>query len=167
MEMSEEHARVYDPETGHVATIPVRELSDAMIAIHIEGVDGLVYVDQSIVQLEKGPIRHDSLPDALVERIESIADIFDDVLPGTTGEWVDDFRRDEHPETELLVWERLAERFLRAVEPTDPIERKRDVLKILLSCANNSPQVAALTAESEILDRDEIRRICEDWAEGE
>lgn len=166
-EMSEANARVYDPETGQVTTIPVRELSDAMIAIRIEGVEGVVYVDQSVVQLEKGPVRHDSLPSAVVERIESIADIFDDVLPGSPGEWVDDFRRDEHPETELLVWERIAERYLRSVDPTDPLERKRDVLKVLLSCANNSPHVAALTSEAETLDREEIRTICEGWAEEE
>lgn len=167
MESPDDHARVYDPETGTVTSIPVRELSDAMIAIRIEGVDGLVYVDQALVQIEKGPLRHEELPPALVDRIESIADIFEDVLPASTEEWVDDFRRDEQPETELLVWERLAESYLRAVEPTDPIERKRDVLKVLLSCANNSPGVTALTAEAETLDRDEIRSLCESWAEHE
>ena len=166
-EMSEEHVRIYDPETGQVTTIPVRELSDAMIAIRIEGIEGQVYVDQSLVQLEKGPIRHESLPPDLAERIESIAEIFFDVLPGTPEEWIDDFRRDEHPETELAVWERLAESYLRSADPADPVERKRDVLKVLLSCANNSPQVTALTAEAETLDHDEIRSICEGWAEGE
>lgn len=163
-EISEEHARVFDPETGKVMTIPVRELSDAMIAVRIEGVEGFVYVDQSLVQLEKGPIRHESLPEPVVERIETIADIFDDVLPGTPEEWVEDFRRDEDPESELIVWERIADRYLHTVDPYDCIERKRDVLKILLNCANNSPHVAALTAEAETLAREEIRSICEDWA---
>ena len=165
MEISDESARVYDPETGRVTTIPVRELSDAMIAIRIEGVEGTVYVDQSVVQIEKGPIRHESLPAELVERIGRIADVFEEVLPGTAGEWVDDFRRDEDPESELAVWERIADAFLRKVAPSDATERKRDVLKVLLSCANNSPQVTALTAECEALDRDEVRAICDGWAE--
>jgi hypothetical protein len=134
-----------------------------MVAIRIEGVEGVVYVDQAVVQFEKGPVRHESLPDEVVGRIESIADIFDDVLPGTAEEWVEDFRRDEHPESELVVWERIAERYLHAVDPLDPVERKRDVLKVLLNCANNSPHVAAVTAEAETLGREEIREICEGW----
>ena len=163
MEMSEERAQIYDPETGRVTMIPVRELSDAMIAIRIEGIDGVVYVDQSFIQLEKGPVQHETLAEDLVERIESLAETLDEVLPGTAAEWIDDFRRDEHPESELSVWERIAERYLHHIDPADPLERKQDVLKVLLNCANNSPQVAALTAECSTLDRDEIHAICEAW----
>jgi hypothetical protein len=163
MEMSEENARVYDPETGKVTAIPIRELSDAMIAIRLEGVEGVVYVDQSLVQIEKGPLRHETLSRGLVERIESLAEVFAEVLPGTPEDWIDDFRRDEHPDSELAVWERIAERFLHSVDPADSLERKQDVLKVLLSCANNSPQVTALTAECQSLTRDEVHTICEEW----
>ena len=164
MEMSEDRAQIYNPETGQVTAIPVRELSDAMIAIRIEGIEGVVYVDQSVVQFEKGPIRHETLPQEIVDRIVALAVVLGEVLPGSGDEWVDDFRRDENPEAELAVWERIAERYLHCIDPADPLERKQDVLKVLLACANNSPQVAALTAQSEILDRDEIQSICEVWA---
>src|SRR5690606_32501771 len=140
-------AQIYDPETGRVTTIPVRELSDAMIGIRIEGVEGIVYVDQSIIHLEKGPVQHETLPPEMVERIALLAETLDEVLPGTAEEWVDDFRRDEHPESELVVWECIAERYLQHIDPADSLPRKRDVLKVLLNCANNSGQVAALTAE--------------------
>ena len=164
MEFSDDTARVYDPETGQVTAIPLRELSDAMIAIRIEGVDGVVYVDQSLVQIEKGPVRHENLPDGMLDRIGSLADVFAEVLPGSREDWIDDFRRDEHPESEIVVWERIAESYLHAVDPADCLERKQDVLKVLLSCANNSPQVTALTAECQSLSRDEVRTICEEWA---
>lgn len=158
-----ETARMYDPESGRVLTIPVRELTDAMIAVPIEGIDGLVYVDQALIRLEKGPIRHDALPPPLVERIERLADVFDEVLPGHIGEWVDDFRRDVHPEHEVALWERLAGEYLRFTDPHDPRRRKRDVLKVLLNCANNSPGVASVTAECDTLSRDEVQTICERW----
>lgn len=164
--MSAEMARIYDAETGQITSIPIRELSDAMIAIRIEGIEGMVYVDQSLVHLEKGPIRHDSLAPELVERIGSLAQIFTDVLPGTAEEWVEDFRRDEQPESELALWEHIADRYLHHVDVDDSLERKQDILKILLTCANNSPHVAALTVECDTLDREAIHTICDEWLKG-
>ena len=158
-----ETARMYDPVTGRVLTVPVRELTDDMIAIPIEGIEGVVYVDQSLIRIEKGPIRHDELPPPLVERIERLAEVFDDVLPGHSGDWVDDFRRDARPEDEVALWERLAGEYLRFTDPDDPRRRKRDVLKVLLNCANNSPVVASVTAECDTLSRAEVRTICDRW----
>lgn len=161
--MTDGMAQIYDAETGQVTSIPIRELSDAMIAIRIEGIEGMVYVDQSLVQLEKDPIRHEELAPELVERIGSLALIFTDVLPGTTEEWVEDFRRDTEPESELALWEHIADRYLHHVDVDDPIERKQDVLKVLLTCANNSAHVAAITVECETLDREAIHAICDEW----
>lgn len=161
--MTEEIAQIYDADTGQITSIPIRELSDAMIAIRIEGIEGMVYVDQSLVQLEKGPIRHEELAPELVERIEALACIFTDVLPGTPEEWVEEFRRDAEPESELALWEHIADRYVHHVDVDDAIERKQDVLKVLLTCANNSAPVAALTVECETLDREAIHAICDEW----
>lgn len=55
--------------------------------------------------LKLGPIRHEQLPDALIQRIKVIHDALREVLSVSLEERIDDFRRDLYPEREVEVWE--------------------------------------------------------------
>ena len=47
------------------------------------------------------------------QRIEIIGEIFTDVFPGTTEDWISDFSKDVYPEREIYIWENMAKAFLK------------------------------------------------------
>lgn len=159
--MPEPMARVYDPDTKRVTSIPERELSDSMVAAQITGIEGVVYVDRNKLRL--GEVRHAELPPKLVERIKKIAAVFADVLPDPLEKWLEDFRRDDDPEPEVQVWEKIAGKYLLLTEPSEPLGKRKEVARVLLDCSSNSAEVARLTAECKNLSREDIERICEEW----
>ena len=59
-------------------------------------------------KLRPGPIRHDELPADLVARITKLHDTFQDVDPTPLAKWLDDFKRDEHPDREVEIYEAMA-----------------------------------------------------------
>jgi hypothetical protein len=58
-------------------------------------------------KLKRGPIRHEELPLSLVARINYLRSTLHDVHPMSMEEWLDGFRRDANPESEVRWWERL------------------------------------------------------------
>jgi hypothetical protein len=62
--------------------------------------------------LVKGPIRHETLSDEMVSRVRAIRAALLRVYPQTMGVWLDGFKRDMHPEKEILWWEHLSACFL-------------------------------------------------------
>src|SRR4051794_22436598 len=104
--MADPTVQVYDPDSKMLTTIPVRELSDAMIAANIRGIEGTVYIDRQNLKL--GEVRHKELPVELVERIRKVASALEEVLSDPLEKWIEDFRRDDDPESEVVIWERVA-----------------------------------------------------------
>jgi len=58
--------------------------------------------------LKFGPIRHPVLPDDFIERIKAFKKILSDFDAVSLEQTVDNFKRDTNPESELLIWERIA-----------------------------------------------------------
>src|SRR5437870_4183095 len=58
--------------------------------------------------IKPGPIRRAQLSPELVLRIQTMRTVLAEVCSLTEAEWRDAFRRDVHPEHELLWWERVA-----------------------------------------------------------
>jgi len=58
-------------------------------------------------KLKRGPIRHEELPLALISRINYLRSTLHEVHPMSMEEWLDGFRRDANPESEVRWWERL------------------------------------------------------------
>jgi hypothetical protein len=58
--------------------------------------------------LQLGPIRHAVLPAALELRIRRFEAVFAEVYPRSHEEWLEGFRRDQHPESEVAIWEDIA-----------------------------------------------------------
>jgi hypothetical protein len=63
-------------------------------------------------ELKKGPILHETLSDEMVSRVRSIRAALLQVYPQTMEAWLDGFKRDTHPEKEVLWWEHLSACFL-------------------------------------------------------
>ena len=52
-------------------------------------------------KLKRGPIRHEELPLSLVARINYLRSTLHEVHPMSIEEWLDGFRRDLNPESEV------------------------------------------------------------------
>lgn len=64
------------------------------------------WIDPS--KLEPGPIRHASLTEGQMARVQRVQKVFSEVDPSPIEKWVEDFRRDANPERELSLWESMA-----------------------------------------------------------
>ena len=59
-------------------------------------------------KLEAGPIRHASLTDDQMSRVQRLQKTFHEVDPSSVEKWAEDFRRDANPEREMGIWESMA-----------------------------------------------------------
>lgn len=65
--------------------------------------------------LKKPPIRHETLPYNVVNRIRLLREVLIEVFPQDWRTVIDNFRRDLHPEDELRIWESLASVYVAVV----------------------------------------------------
>ena len=98
-------------------------------------------------KLKRGSVRHAELPLALVARINYLHSSLFEVYPQSMAEWLDAFKRDAHPESEVIWWERLALLYLTYSEEKDlNAEQKQALFKILFKIGMGS-DVQAQDAE--------------------
>ncbi|WP_441241018.1 toll/interleukin-1 receptor domain-containing protein [Tardiphaga sp. 768_D3_N2_1] len=68
--------------------------------------------DVDINAIKLAPLRHAKLSSELTSRIRLIRAALLEVKPTSMAAWVDGFRRDTTPETEVAIWERIASIYL-------------------------------------------------------
>jgi hypothetical protein len=87
--------------------------------------------------LRPGPIRHPELPAETIERIAAFKKILADVDTTTLELTVENFKRDQHPENEIDVWERIAKMYqlFLAHNPTNDLATKTEVFRVLLGAS--------------------------------
>ena len=90
-------------------------------------------------KLKPGPIRHEQLPLSLVARINYLHSTLHEVFPQSMEEWLDAFRRDANPESEILWWERLT-RCYRGYSNTRALsaEQKKALFSVVFKLGNGS-----------------------------
>lgn len=103
--------------------------------------------------INPGPIRHQSLPDTLLRRIRAVHAIVRDSFDVTLEQFEITFMRDTDPESEVQVWESIAQGFVLATEQLPDLNRK-SILRTLLAYSMD-----ALTP-NELADPD-VRRVVE------
>lgn len=102
-------------------------------------------------ELDPSPIRHAELSPDLVARVKDIQATFDEVYPSSLADWLDDFRRDLHPEQEVLWWEHLAQCYIAYRDPHDLNAKQRQAaFKILLNISLGGRPLS-LSADAAIL----------------
>jgi hypothetical protein len=67
------------------------------------------WVDPKTIQ--PGPIRHEKLSEKQMERIRTLQATFVEVDGHPLDKWVDDFKRDQDPDREIRIWERMAKAY--------------------------------------------------------
>jgi hypothetical protein len=84
-------------------------------------------------KIERGPLRRISLSDLQMQRIVKLQSVFADVDASDVDAWADDFKRDEDPDRELDVWERMAAAYTAYTTRHQlSIDAKKDVFQIVL-----------------------------------
>src|ERR1700691_2543289 len=99
-------------------------------------------------KLKRSPIRHEELPLSLVARINYLRSTLHEVYPMSMEEWLDGFRRDANPESEVRWWERLT-RWYRGYSDTRDLsaEQKKALFGVLFRLGmglDDQPLVADL-----------------------
>ena len=85
------------------------------------------------VKLEQGPIRHPVLTDDQMNRARRLQKVFSEIDPSSLEKWVDDFKRDADPDSELKTWEQIAAAYeAYSASKNLPLAAKRDVYAVLL-----------------------------------
>lgn len=97
-----------------------------------------------IASLKPGPIQHSQLTADQLERIKRLRQTFADVDESSLETWIDNFKRDANPDTEIAVWERIARAYQAYCSERDlSIEAKKEVQTVLL--------LRSMTSEEEVL----------------
>jgi hypothetical protein len=88
----------------------------------------------SVANLHVGPIRHPTLPDEFIERVRAFKEILGDVDPTSLEGTLDSFKRDTHPDNELVIWERIASTFqiYLSHNPTIDLAVRKEIFAVLV-----------------------------------
>ena len=54
------------------------------------------------------PIRHEKLPDGFIERVQKYKEVLREIETTSLEEAISNFQRDLYPNTELIIWEKIA-----------------------------------------------------------
>ena len=87
--------------------------------------------------VQMGPIRHPVLPDDVIERIRAFKATLGDVDDASLDQTIDNFKRDIHPESELVIWERIASTFAAYLSrnPTTDRATRKEIYSMLLGAS--------------------------------
>jgi hypothetical protein len=107
-----------------------------------------------------GPIIHQTLSPALVERIRKIEPVFSEVYSIGRDKWLEGFRRDFDPESEVGVWEAMASAYQTFLANKVLVKPARKEAYRVLICAMGS-DVEAILARAKLcyLSRDEAMHL--------
>ncbi len=114
-------------------------------------------------RIAHGVIRHPELPKMLLSRINVVRHVFYTLLPESLEKTVDSFRRDTHPEQEIVVWEAMASTYLDYISEKHPDAAKRKAALALLLHLSASPMPERPLPAWSALDADDLRVLCARW----
>lgn len=106
-------------------------------------------------QLRPGPIRHETLPPELLERIKAVYDVIGPFIGMTLEQFEVGFMRDMHPESEVALWCGITAAWLAYHEKylndeTLPDEEERKMLGALIAISTGVDDVAKLKVPVEV-----------------
>ena len=106
------------------------------------GVRASQRVKINIENIRPAPIRHEKLPEALVERIKEFHKVLAEVDVAPLEKVIDNFRGDLHPDREVAIWEGIAEKYQTRVKSSWGIHKKKELYgKLLRQSMDENPLV--------------------------
>ena len=109
--------------------------------------------------LQLGPVRR-KLSDEQIARVGKVAGALREVHPLSIEQWNDGFIRDKDPESEIQLWERVAEAYRSyCTEHALASDAKSEVFSILLTRTMMSAEQVLESAKPQHLNVDQIKDI--------
>ena len=103
-------------------------------------------------QIQRGPIQHDALPDDLLARIKAVHETFADVDETPLEKWIDDFKRDLDPESNIRIWEDTQIAYNSYCKDRNlTLEVRKEVFKIVL--------LRSMMSDNDVLERLELKHV--------
>ncbi|MGY8771607.1 MAG: hypothetical protein ACKVH8_24590 [Pirellulales bacterium] len=108
------------------------------------------WIDPTDIQLS--PTMHDSLPEDLITRIKKVHATFADVDESSLDKWIDDFKRDLDPESNIRIWEDMVVAYDSFCKNQDlQLETREEVFKVVL--------LRSMMPDNDVLSRLELEHI--------
>jgi len=110
--------------------------------------------------LKAGPIKHKTLPESFIERVKNFKQAIAEVETSSLESTLENFQRDNNPETELFLWEHIAKMYQWTIVANAglSLSQKKEVFSVLLQLSmgmKDFSKIKTLTKETiaEIVDR--------------
>jgi hypothetical protein len=102
-----------------------------------ERMEVLMKEEVRLSDLKFGPIRNPVLPGEFIERIKAFKKILSEFDSVPLDETIDNFKRDTDPESELVIWERIASTYQLYLShnPTTDSAIRKEIFAVLLGAS--------------------------------
>jgi len=138
---------VYDFDTKKIYLVPQEKLGAEMIRVNLEG---KIYWANSN-QLKQNSFQHPPFEGELKQKISNIQKSLESVNSQTYAEWEDGFRRDQNPESEIAIWEHIANVYLQFSKNYEDIAAKKEIYRVAVLCSYSEPSVVLSQAKVRVI----------------
>ena len=118
----------------------------------------------NVADLQPSEIQHEQLSEEQLRRIKKLHETFTEVDSSSFEKWIDGFKRDANPDSEIAIWERVANAYTSYCSRRQlTLEAKGDVFQALVLRSMTSDKEAVKTLKLKALSGDEARKIMREY----
>ena len=114
--------------------------------------------------LNPNEVQHERLSEAQLGRITRLHEIFAEVDSSSLEKWIDNFKRDQDPDSEIAIWERIAKRYIDYCSQRNlSLDAKVDVFQTLVLRSMTSDEEQVKNLKLKALSLEEARKIMREY----
>lgn len=118
----------------------------------------------NVSDLIPSEIQHEQLSAEQLRRIKKLHETFAEVNSSSLEKWIDNFKRDANPDSEIAIWERISDAYLnyssqRSLTP----EAKTEVFHALVLRSMASVEEAVKTLKLKVLSTEDAVKIMREY----
>jgi hypothetical protein len=117
-------------------------------------------IDLNTNKLQPAPIQQTSLTDDQLSRIKRLRITFSEADPSPLEKWIEDFKRDANPESEIRHWEGMAAVYQTFIAGKNlSLDAKKDVYRVLLLRSGGTEQEVLPQLKLKVLTEQDAKEI--------
>ncbi|MCJ8314241.1 MAG: hypothetical protein HRU38_05620 [Saccharospirillaceae bacterium] len=144
------NVEVINVNTGDVSLVLSEDIGPGMVRVSYEGKD--YWADSA--QLQQNVYQFEPFKGLIRERIESIMTGLKEVYPLIYDEWEDGFRRDQNPEIEIAIWERIVSLYQHYSKGSSDLALKKEIYSVLVTCSFSEANQILNQVQLNVLNKD-------------
>jgi hypothetical protein len=150
---------VYDFDKNEVYLVSEDKLGPEMMRVSI---NGKIYWANAN-QLTQNTYQHLPFEGELKQRIINIQKELEAVNTQSYAEWEDGFRRDQNPESEIAIWERIIGVYRMFSKNYQDVSAKREIYRLAVMCSYSEPSVVLKHANNQLIAVEVIQGIITEY----